>query len=98
MNIISLLYKIVTDSRFRNAVLLLLEITKTGTIKEYSFVNGEEQKTNFVLKQIEVCKKDIDTLDSVISHVKKYEPANTKLISEVNSILNDLKHYYRTFE
>ena len=85
-----------TDSAFRNAILVMYDIVKNGAIKEYSIVDNEEQKVDFASKQIDICKKDIKTLDDVISHIKKYEPSNSVLISEVNAILNDLKQYYRT--
>ncbi len=98
MNIAYLCWKIITDKNFRNGVLLLLDVVKSANVTEYSFVDTTQNKDDVLDFEIARCKQDIDTLDNVISHIKKYEPSNDKLIGSVNQILNEVKLYYRTIE
>lgn len=98
MNIISLCWKIVIDKNFRDAVFLLLDIVKSSDIKGYSFIDANQNRDTILDFEIAKCKKEIDTLNSVLSHIKKYEPSNDNLIGSVNEVLNEIKLYYRTIE
>lgn len=93
MKFFSILYRIVTDPNFRNAVLFMFEVSKGKQIQNFAASDDAD-----ITEKVEICKKDIDTLTKVVDHIKKYDSNNIDLIANVNVILNDVKEYYRTIE